>query len=216
MNQHLTDAMIRKLVPPSQGMSIVWDDLCKGFGIRTTSSGARAFVLNYRVAGRQRQLTIGSHPDWSVSQARECARSLKRDIDTGRDPLGERQQALAAPTTRRAVIADRSDRRRRRTALKWPTRAMSQPRWNQFLGTVCREPTSQDVCSFSYARCYHDEQGSDPDGEEGQRRRLFQFGGHPLMTRRSFPRRLFLFSVQEWSRWRPARFPSLQGPEESA
>jgi integrase len=79
-------------------MAILWDADCRGFGIRTTASGARAFVLNYRVAGRQRQLTIGSFPDWSVSQAREEARTLKRRIDQGGDPLAERQQALAAPT----------------------------------------------------------------------------------------------------------------------
>jgi hypothetical protein len=202
MNQHLTDAMIRKLVPPSQGMSIVWDDLCKGFGIRTTSSGARAFVLNYRVAGRQRQLTIGSHPDWSVSQARECARSLKRDIDTGRDPLGERQEALRSTSEENGIeVADSSD-----VATKMEPVPRDRVSRTHFAGRLL----------FLVRPLLSDEQGSDPDGEEGQRRRLFQFGGHPLMTRRSFPRRLFLFSVQEWSRWRPARFPSLQGPEESA
>jgi integrase len=98
MNQHLTDAMIRKLVPPLSGMAAVWDQSCKGFGIRITASGARAFLLNYRHQGRQRQITLGSFPTWSTSQARIRARELQRQVDSGTDPLGERQAALSAPT----------------------------------------------------------------------------------------------------------------------
>ena len=98
MTAKLTDPLIRRLEPPERGLRIVWDDTCRGFGIRTTANGAKSFVLHYRVHRRQRSITIGSFPDWSSGQAREAAQSLKRKIDGGEDPQGERQAANAAPT----------------------------------------------------------------------------------------------------------------------
>jgi integrase len=98
MPHRLTDAFVRRIEPPAKGMHIVYDSECPGFGCRTTSAGAKAFVLNYRVAGRQRQITLGSFPDWPTAQARERARELRREVDVGKDPLGERQKLLHAPT----------------------------------------------------------------------------------------------------------------------
>jgi hypothetical protein len=36
--------------PPKEGYRIVWDDEVKGFGIRITANGAKAFVFNYRTS----------------------------------------------------------------------------------------------------------------------------------------------------------------------
>jgi integrase len=51
-----------------------------------------------RVEGRQRRITIGSYPDWSVQAAREAAKTMKRDVDRGHDPMGERHNERTAPT----------------------------------------------------------------------------------------------------------------------
>ena len=51
-------------------------------------SGARAFVLNYRIAGRERRYTIGLIPAWKAAEARNEAKRLTRLIDQGRDPDG--------------------------------------------------------------------------------------------------------------------------------
>ncbi|MBC7635469.1 MAG: integrase arm-type DNA-binding domain-containing protein, partial [Acetobacteraceae bacterium] len=98
MATRLTDTEVRKLSVPASGNQIVYDTDVKGFGLRITSSGARAFVLNYRIAGRERRITIGSYPDWTTSGARDECKSLKRRIDRGEDPLAEREQRMAAPT----------------------------------------------------------------------------------------------------------------------
>ena len=47
-----------------------------GFGCRVTAGGAKAFILDYRVkgTGRQRRITLGRFPSWSVSAARDRAR----------------------------------------------------------------------------------------------------------------------------------------------
>jgi integrase len=96
----LTDNLLRKLPTPESGNKITYDDAVKGFGCRVTAAGGRAFILNYRrkLDGRERRYTIGNHPDWSVSAAREEAKRLKRLVDGGSDPVGEQEDNRAAPT----------------------------------------------------------------------------------------------------------------------
>lgn len=94
----LTDQIVRKALPPLHGQAMLWDDDLKGFGLRITTGGAKAFVLDYRAHGRQRRITIGSFPDWSVAAARETAKNLKREVDLGNDPMAERQEDRAALT----------------------------------------------------------------------------------------------------------------------
>jgi integrase len=94
----LTDRAVRALIVPHQGNRITYDEEVRGFGLRVTAAGAKSFVLNYRVGGCERRITIGSYPDWSVAAARERARSLKRRVDLGDDPMQERHDERAAPT----------------------------------------------------------------------------------------------------------------------
>jgi len=105
MGQKLTDKTVREQAPPATGNRIIYDADVKGFGVRITAAGTRSFVLNYRVNGRERRHTIGQFPAWKVSTARDEAAALKRDIDRGRDPLAEREEARDAPTV--AELADR-------------------------------------------------------------------------------------------------------------
>ena len=98
MAEKLTDKAIKSLPIPSSGNRITYDSGVRGFGVRTTSAGARSFVLNYRAGGRERRITIGSFPDWSVTIARDRAAALKRQVDDGADPMAERHADRAAPT----------------------------------------------------------------------------------------------------------------------
>jgi integrase len=68
---------------------IVWDSECRGFGLRVMPSGVKSFVLDYRVGGRQRRMTIGRFGDWTVEGARKHARELKVQVDKGIDPFHE-------------------------------------------------------------------------------------------------------------------------------
>jgi integrase len=98
MAEKITDQLVKRLPSPPDGNKITYDGEIKGFGVRTTAGGAKAFILNYRASGRERRLTIGAYPDWSVAAARERAKELKREVDLGRDPMGERHEHRAAPT----------------------------------------------------------------------------------------------------------------------
>jgi integrase len=94
----LTDRGIKNLAPPASGNRIHYDDQVNGFGLRITAAGAKAFILNFRIAGRERRMTLGSYPAWTLVRARERAKELRRMIDNGVDPLGEREDSRKAPT----------------------------------------------------------------------------------------------------------------------
>jgi integrase len=106
MAHKLTDKIVKSLPVPS----LNWDEDVKGFGLRVTAAGSRAFVLNYRRKsdGRERRWTIGSFPDWGTGAARDEAKRLKRLIDGGADPVGEQQSNRAAPTVNE--LLDRFER----------------------------------------------------------------------------------------------------------
>ena len=98
MAERLTEIRARKELAPARGQTILWDTDVKGFALRVTPGGAKSFLLDYRVEGRQRRITIGSFPDWSVQAARTAAKKLKQEVDGGRDPMGQRHADRVAPT----------------------------------------------------------------------------------------------------------------------
>lgn len=100
MAERLTDALVRRASAGDRPQVFFWDADVKGFGLRVTNRGAKSFILDYRVKGRQRRITIGGYPDWSVAAARAEACDLKREVDRGRDPMGERHVDRVAPTLR--------------------------------------------------------------------------------------------------------------------
>ncbi|WGH77483.1 tyrosine-type recombinase/integrase [Jannaschia ovalis] len=85
---------------PERGNQVTYDDALRGFGLRVTAKGVRSFVLNYRVKGRERRITIGSYPAWSVAAARKQAEEYRRRISLGDDPLEERKAARDAETVK--------------------------------------------------------------------------------------------------------------------
>src|SRR5438477_2473085 len=113
------DRFLRELTPPLTGNRVFYDrggkGPVRGFGVRVTAAGAKSFVLNYTIAGRERRMTIAGYPAWSVAAAREQAKSLRRKIDAGIDPLGDRQAERVAPTVSELCdryLADHASRKR--------------------------------------------------------------------------------------------------------
>ena len=98
--QRITDRAIQTFPAPAQGNQIFYDTQLRGFGVRVTAKGLRSFILNYRLRGRERRLTIGRYPEWTVNAARKRAAEVRCQVDAGLDPLGERQRANEAPTVR--------------------------------------------------------------------------------------------------------------------
>jgi integrase len=96
--ESLSEETIKRLGTPAKGNSITYfagatiqgAKAPRGFGVRVTASGARAFILNYRLRGREHRFTIGAWPDWSALKAVREARNLRQRVDRGEDPLKDR------------------------------------------------------------------------------------------------------------------------------
>ena len=80
----------------------LWDDELSGFGLRVTSNGAKSYVYQYRMGGREAiktRYTIGKHGSpWTPDLARTEAKRLALMVGQGIDPAGadkeRRRQAV--------------------------------------------------------------------------------------------------------------------------
>ena len=80
----------------------LWDEELRGFGLKVTPLGAKSYVFQYRLGGREthaKRYTIGSHGSpWTPSAAREEAERLallvRRGIDPRENSLERRRQAV--------------------------------------------------------------------------------------------------------------------------
>jgi hypothetical protein len=81
---------IAKAELPEKGQRFIFDDhrdAPRGFGLRVTKAGGKAFILKYSIDGRERRKTLGDWPTWSLEAARAEAQDLTRAINKGTDPL---------------------------------------------------------------------------------------------------------------------------------
>lgn len=100
MGSRITEKLIKSLEKPTQRSKITYDSEVRGFGVCLTKAGTASFILNYSLHGRERRITIGQYPVWSVAKAREQAVKLKLMVDSGIDPLAERSERREAWTVR--------------------------------------------------------------------------------------------------------------------
>ena len=96
--QVLSDKVVREASAGTRSQVILYDAKVSGFGLRVLASGKRAFIFNYVTSGRDRRLTIGAYPAWGVAAAREHAARLRREVDAGGDPLGDRERDRESKT----------------------------------------------------------------------------------------------------------------------
>ncbi|MDA5095799.1 tyrosine-type recombinase/integrase [Aliiroseovarius sp. KMU-50] len=91
---------IAKAHIPERGQRFIYDDhrdAPRGFGLRITCAGGRAFILSYTFDGRKRRKTIGDWPTWSLEAARQEARDLVQQISSGLDPLEADRRRRSEP-----------------------------------------------------------------------------------------------------------------------
>ncbi len=80
-----------------------WDTEIKGFGLKVTPAGRKAYVCQYRAGGGRRgatrRYTIGIHGSpWTVDQARVEAKRILGLASNGKDPASAKQEQRAALT----------------------------------------------------------------------------------------------------------------------
>lgn len=109
---------------PASAQVLVWDSEVKGFGLRVTPAGAKAYILNYRdAAGHMRRYTIGKHGSpWTCEDARQKAVEVLRGLAVGVDPLEAKADRLTAETVADLVdmyLADGPADRPNKKARSW-------------------------------------------------------------------------------------------------
>lgn len=101
----ITDKEVRAVLAKAQQISkksTLADGSVPGLTLVAMPSGVGSWRLRYYVASKQKEVTIGQYPTWSIKDAREQAKELRRAVDQGADVAMEKQkrkqEALAAIT----------------------------------------------------------------------------------------------------------------------
>jgi integrase len=100
MAERLNDRRIAALPIPTleERQRDYWDDTLRGFGVRVSYGGKRAFVVRYRVGNRLRRLTLGPYPGLLLADARKLAKIAIGDVAHGEDPAQDKQERRDALT----------------------------------------------------------------------------------------------------------------------
>jgi integrase len=95
----LTKTSVDQLAPTPPHQRLVRDSELRGFALRITPAGVKAFILEKRIQGRVRRVTIGRYGELTVAQARNRAQQLLGEIALGEDPVANRKRARATSVT---------------------------------------------------------------------------------------------------------------------
>jgi integrase len=90
----LTATFVEKAKPPTRRVEVP-DSILPGFYLVLQTSGAKAWCVRYRHAGRTRKFTLGTTAVLPLALARERAREALQVVAAGRDPAIERKAARA-------------------------------------------------------------------------------------------------------------------------
>ena len=85
------------LVPKGKARSTTWLGIEHGFGIRHYPSGRNVYIVQTRMAGRLRTVTIGPAFVLTRHQAQMVARRVIAYAQVGRDPATDRKRIRSAP-----------------------------------------------------------------------------------------------------------------------
>jgi hypothetical protein len=95
----LTKSYIDKLPIPERDKVFHRDTELKGFGLYVRSSDAKVFIVEKRINGKVKRITLGRYGELTAEQARKQAQAVLGKIAIGHDPIAEKkEQALKAVT----------------------------------------------------------------------------------------------------------------------
>ena len=100
----------------------IWDVAIKGFAVKVTPRGTRAYLFEYKDRSRKtRRVTVGHHGIITAEQAREKARALAAEVELGGDPAADRTGHRAAATVSALAeqwLSDHVEARRKSKTLR--------------------------------------------------------------------------------------------------
>ena len=102
----ITKLKVDHFVCPASGQRFLRDTALKGFALRATGGGAKTFIVEKRIAGKNRRMTLGRYGALTVEQARREAQKLLGQIAAGVNPVAEKEQARLRGATIGDAYAD--------------------------------------------------------------------------------------------------------------
>lgn len=103
----LTKTMVDKLDHiPGKTQSFFRDDGLKGFGLRITPGGVKSFIVETRINGKVKRVTLGKYGKLTVEEARKQAKTLLGSVARGDDPLSEKKTKKIHAMTLQQVLND--------------------------------------------------------------------------------------------------------------
>ena len=85
----LTDTLIRKTKAPVKPKKLADE---RGLYLLLTPSGGKWWRFKYRIAGKEKLLSLGTYPDVSLAKARDARDEARRQLADGTDPSAARQR----------------------------------------------------------------------------------------------------------------------------
>lgn len=108
----LTKKAIDSLEPPKPTVTgaptqvFYRDTDLTGFGLKVTNAGSKVYIVEARVQGRPKRITLGKHGALTAEQARKQVRALLGDIAQDKDPLADKRERRARAVTLRQTYQD--------------------------------------------------------------------------------------------------------------
>ena len=97
---------------PKAAEYTLWDGAIAHFGVRVHPSGVKSFIVQTRVAGRMRKLTLGRYPEMGIEKARREAAAILARLWAG-------EAAAPAGKARAPLFRDFAARYRERRRSRW-------------------------------------------------------------------------------------------------
>ncbi len=108
----LTKNIVESAALPKKGQAFLWDSELRGFGLRLTPAG-RAYIVQGRVNGISRRVSLGKHGVITLKQARKKAQKELSAMLEGKDPAIEKKRIEVYSLTLREItdgyLRDRRD-----------------------------------------------------------------------------------------------------------
>lgn len=103
----LTKSIVDKVEPiAGKDQSFYRDETLKGFALRITANGVKSFILETRINGRVKRITLGKYGNITVEEARKQAKTLLGSVAKGDDLIAEKKTQKVNAMTLKQVLND--------------------------------------------------------------------------------------------------------------
>ncbi len=103
----LIKSVIDKLEPiAGKDQSFFRDETLKGFALRITGNGVKSFIVETRINGKVKRVTLGKYGNITAEEARKQAKSILGSVAKGDDPIAEKKTQRVNAMPLKQVLND--------------------------------------------------------------------------------------------------------------